>query len=160
MTFKPSFKAKFRPIARVSRGGNPAVFEKKQERPLTGQVQGQIAAQGEERLARTIEKAIKKGIVLYHRFRWTTLKRGLPGYKELDELVVMPGRAVAISVKGVDFVHKSASDVEQDKLNELIILNQLKSYGFDIRKIETVRADQLTTQEDADKVGKDLGIYR
>ena len=119
------------------------------------------AAQGEERLARTLDKAINKGIVREHRFRWTSLKRGTVGYKELDELVIKSnGEVVAISVKGQSFVHRGTAAIEQDKLNELIIMVQLRKYGYMVNKIETVADTELKTQEDADKVARRLGLYR
>lgn len=145
---------------KATRGGafNP---EKKKEVPLTGQVQGLRAAQGEERLARTLDKGIRKGIVKEHRFRWTTLRRGVVGYKELDELVFKTnGDVLAISVKGTEFVHKNAGDKEQDRINELIIIAKLREYGLNVGGVTSVPADKLKTQEDADKVGRTLGVYR
>lgn len=124
-------------------------------------MQGQKAAQGEERLARTIEKAISKKIVRQHYFRWTTLKRGTVGYKELDELIITAnGGVIPVSVKGNDFVHRNAADKEQDKLNEAIILKRLRELGFNAPMIYSVAADDLKTQEQADKVGRKLGFYR
>lgn len=152
-------KSRFIP-PKATRGGgfNP---EKKREAPLTGQVQGLKAAQGEERLARTLDKGVQKGIVKEHRFRWTTLKRGTVGYKELDELVFKTnGDILAISVKGTEFVHKNAGDKEQDRINELIIIAKLREYGFNVGGVTSVPADKLKTQEDADKVGRTLGVYR
>lgn len=151
-------KSKFIPPAPNRGGGwNP---EKKEEKPLTGMVQDQKAAQGEERLARTIEKGLRKGIVRKHYFRWTTLKRGTVGYKELDELVFTLSGVVAISVKGTDFVHKGESARQKDKMNELIILAQLRKLGIDVSEIKSVPADRLKTQEMADKEGRRLGVYR
>lgn len=152
-------RSKFVPPRQTRGGGwNP---DKKQERPLTGQVQGMKAAQGEERLARTLDKAIAKGIVREHRFRWTTMRRGTMNYKELDELVFKSnGDVVAISVKGASFVHRGTAAMEQDKLNELIILTQLRKYGYNVSEVVTVKDFELNTQDDADKVGKKLGLYR
>jgi len=143
-----------------TRGGNTSFINREQEQPLTGRVQDKKAAEGEERLARTIEKGIRKGLVLYHYFRWTTLRRGVVGFKELDELVFTPFGAIAISVKGDDFVHRSAATKEQDKLNELIIMNALNKQGIRVAKITSVPAEKLKTQKDADKVGRELRIYR
>lgn len=151
---------KFTPSSPLSRGGgwNP---DKTPERPLTGTVQNQKAAQGEERLARTLEKAIRKGIVREHRFRWTTLKRNTVGFKELDFLVTKSnGEVVAISVKGKDFVHFGTKAKEQDKINEIIILSRLRELGFNVRNIETVYDADLDTQEKSDEACKKLGLYR
>lgn len=143
-----------------TRGGafNP---DKPPEKPLVGQIQGLKAAEGEERLSRTHDKGIGKGLVRDYRFRWTTLKRGTVGYKELDFLTFKSnGEVLAISVKGSTFVHKTSADKEQDKLNELIILDQLRKYGLNVPEVKTVYAEELETQEAADKVGRKLGIYR
>lgn len=159
-TFGQLPRSKFTP-PNQTRGGNNSFITKKQEAPLTGQVQGMKAAEGEERLARTLEKAIAKGIIREHRFRWTTLKRGTVGYKELDELVIKTsGEVVAISVKGQSFVHRGTAAAEQDKLNELIIMVQLRKYGYRVNEIVTVADTELNTQEDADKVARKLGLYR
>lgn len=159
-TFGQLPRSKFTP-PKQTRGGNNSFITKKQEVPLTGQVQGMKAAEGEERLARTLEKAIAKGIVREHRFRWTTLKRSTMNYKELDELVIKSnGEVVAISVKGASFVHRGTAAMEQDKLNELIIMVQLRKYGYRVNEVVTVKDSELKTQDEADKVARKLGLYR
>ena len=152
-------RSRFSPQKSTRGGGfNP---EKKIEPPLSGQVQGMKAAKGEERFARTLEKGIRKGLVRSHIFRWTTLKRGVVGYKELDHLVIKSnGDVLAVSVKGTDFVHRNAGEKEQDKINEIIILAKLREYGYNVMGITSIPADKLKTQEDADKVGRSLGVYR
>ena len=132
------------------------------ERPLTGVVQNQKAAEGEERLARTLEKSIRKGIVRQHIFRWTTLRRSIANvHKELDSLVELSnGRWVAISIKGGGVVHGSISQQNKDKLNELIIIKKLAELGVYVPEIVTVQADDLKTQESADREGKRIGVYR
>lgn len=160
MTFGQLPRTKFTP-KRPTRGGNVGFFYRKPEQPLTGQVQGLKAAKGEERLARTLEKGIRQRLVREHRFRWTTLRRGTVGYKELDELVFLSnGRILAISVKGKAFVHASGAAKEQDKFNEALILARLRDYGYDVREVTTVYDTELETQELADKVGRKLGVYR
>lgn len=159
-TFGQLPRSKFTP-PKQTRGGDNTFINKPKERPLTGQVQGMRAAEGEERLARTLDKAIAKGIVSEHRFRWTTLRRGTVGYKELDELVIKAnGEVVAISVKGQSFVHRGTAAAEQDKLNELLIMVQLRKYGYRVNEIVTVADTELETQDDADKVARKLGLYR
>lgn len=147
-------------MEKITRGGNTSFVNRDQERPLTGKVQNQKAAQGEERLARTIEKGISKGIVLYHYFRWTTLKRGTVGYKELDEFVMTTFGPIAISVKGEGIIHQTEAQKNQDKLNELKILTRLRELGYPVREIKSVPAAQLKTQADADRIGRKLGVYR
>lgn len=152
-------RSKFSP-PKASRGGG-FNFAKEPEAPLTGQVQGQKSAQGEERFARTLDKGIRKGLVRQHIFRWTTLRRGVVGYKELDELVYKTnGDVLAISVKGKDFVHRNAGDKEQDRINELIIVAKLREYGINVARVTTVYDTELETQEMADKAGRRLGVYR
>ena len=156
----PSFRPRRTAFPEPRKGGG-FQFEKKQERPLTGKVQNLKAAQGEERLARTIERAISKGIVSRHYFRWTTAPRGTNVYKELDELIVKAnGEAIAVSIKGAGFVHRNSSEKEQDKINELIILKNLKQKGFNVAEIKTVFDYDLKTQDGADKVGRKLGFYK
>ena len=132
------------------------------ERPLTGVVQNQKAAEGEERLARTLEKSIRKGIVRQHIFRWTTLRRSIANvHKELDELVELAnGRWVAISVKGDGIVHGGTSQQNKDKLNELIIIKKLAELGVYVPQIISVPANSLKTQEAADKECRKIGVYR
>lgn len=152
-------RSKFTP-PKATRGGG-FNFAKEPEAPLTGTVQNQKAAQGEERFARTLEKGIRKGIVREHVFRWTTMRRGVVGYKELDELVFKSnGEVLAISVKGKNFVHRNAGDKEQDRINELIIVAKLREYGLNVATVTTLYDTELETQELADKAGRRLGVYR
>lgn len=153
-------RRKFSTPARLSRGGgfNPA---KEPESPLTGVVQNIKAAQGEERLWRTHLKGMNKGIVRSTKFRWTTLRRGMIGYKELDFLTEKSnGEVLAISVKGKAFTHFGSLNKEKDKVNEIIILSKLQELGYNVRGITTVFDTDLLTQEQADKKGRELGIYR
>ena len=144
-----------------SRGGgfNP---NKEPERPLRGIVQDQKAAEGEERLARTLEKAIRKGIVRQHIFRWTTLRRSIANtHKELDELVELAnGRWVAISVKGDGIIHGGTTQKNKERVNELNIIKKLAELGVYVSEIITVPANSLKTQEQADKEGRRIGVYK
>jgi len=127
---------------------------------LTGVVQKQKAGQAEERISRTLDKAVNKKNVFKYYFRWTTLKRGTPGYKELDFFILTPARAVALSVKGMDFVHKSSAQKEKDKLNEALILKQLNSLGYNVREVVSITAEDIKTQKDADEAMRKIGVYR
>lgn len=147
-------------MGKITRGGNTSFVNREQERPLTGKVQNQKAAKGEERLARTFDKSVGRGIIMDYKFRWTTLRRGVVGYKELDFLVYSNLGPVAISVKGEDFVHRNAKSKAQDKINELLIMTRLKDLGINVSEIKSVPAEKLKTQKDADKVARDLGLYR
>lgn len=146
--------------SRITRGGNTTFVNREKERPLSGKVQNQKAAKGEERLARTLEKSISKGLVRQYLFRWTTLKRNVVGYKELDFLVMANNGPVAISVKGEAFVHRSSSSKEQDKINEILIISRLRDFGINVDRVHSIPAESLNTQQDADKVARKLGVYR
>jgi len=152
-------KRRFTP-PKQNRGGG---FQpnKKQESPLSGKVQGMKAAQGEERFCRALDVGIGKGLVREHKFRWTTLKRGVVGYKELDSLVFLTnGRVLAVSIKGTSFVHHGSRAMEQDKINEALQIATLKKMGYEVNEITSISADKLNTQEDANKEAKKIGAYR
>lgn len=144
----------------ITRGGNTSFINRTKERPLTGKVQNVKAAEGEERLARTLDRSISKGLVRDYKFRWTTLKRGIVGYKELDFLVNSNLGPVAISVKGEGFVHRGSAAHEQDKINELLIISKLRDMDINVSEVKTISAEKLKTQKEADKAAKDLGLYR
>jgi hypothetical protein len=144
----------------ITRGGNTSLIQKKQERPLTGRVQNQRAAKGEERFSRTLEKSVSKKAIRGYYFRWTTLRRGTIGYRELDFLVFGLNGVTAISVKGTDYVHKNGAEKARDRLSELTILQKLNSMGINVREIKSLPAEKLETQEMADKAARELGVYR
>lgn len=151
-------KNKFIPPAQ-SRGGHSGFFFVQPEEELSGFVNGLQAAQGEERLVRTTRKGIQKGSVRNFFFRISPgVPKGVPGWKELDLLVVLVGRNLAFSVKDMSFVHANAADQAQDSLNEIILLQRLRAIGYDTPRIISIDASRLETQEGADKVGKEYGI--
>lgn len=150
----------FRPPTRLSRGG---AFRPNQEpeRPLTGKVKDLKASDDEERLSRTLEKGIKKGIVRDYEFRWTSARRGSIFYKEMDfKITLTNGTLVPIMLVENSFVHRGAGAKEKDKLNEIHLLQKLQELGYNVREIIKVPNEQISTQEKADKVGRKLGIYR
>lgn len=151
-------KNKFRPPEQT-RGGYTNFFAVEREEPLTGLVNGLQAAQGEERLVRTTRKGIQKGSVRNFFFRISPgVPKGVPGWKELDLLVVLVGRNLAFSIKDMSFVHANAADQAQDSLNEIVLLQRLRAIGYDTPRIISIDASRLETQEGADKVGKEYGI--
>ena len=151
-------RRKFSP-PKATRGGWKGAINKEQEAPLTGMVQNLKAAKGEERLSRTVYKAMNKGLVVDFKFRYSPgMKKGVPGWKELDLLVVTPSRPIAISVKGASFVHLDTG--AQDAWNELLLTVRLRKEGYPVFKVESVYDYELNTQEDADKVAKRLGFWR
>lgn len=143
-----------------TRGGNTSFLNREKEKPLTGQVQGIKATEGEERFANVLNKSITKGLIRNYTFRFTTLSRRTTHYKELDFLVITNNQPVAISVQGTSFVHRSSSSKNQDLINDLIILSKLRELGFNIPKITNVSADDLETPQKAEKIGRQLGLYR
>ena len=154
---KPRYKG-FKP-PKATRGGWTGFFNTPQEDPLTGVVQGLKAAQGEERLARTLDKAISSGLVTRYYFRMSPLiPKQMPGWKELDFLIETFFQPIAISVKGAGFVHLGST--EADKFNEMLLKFRLDKLGYKVHDIITVFDYELTTQKDADNVGRRLGIYR
>ena len=157
-TFGQLPRTKFTPPKHERRAFIP---EKKTEPPFTGQVQGLRAAEAEERFARTLNKGIAKGIVREYAFRWTTMRRGTVGFKELDNLITKTnGEVVALMFTEETFVHKGERAANQDKLNRLIILSALRNYGYNVSEIVVVLNSKLKTQEESDKQGKLLGVYR
>lgn len=151
-------KKKFSPPPQT-RGGWKGFINKNVERPLSGMVQNLKAAQGEERFARTLEKAKMQGLVTNYEFRMSPGQaKQTPGWLELDYFIETPGRAIAISVKGFSFVHKNTQ--AKDALNELMILTRLRKMGYSVQKVETVYDYELSTQEGADKIAKKFGVYK
>lgn len=150
----------FRPPSRLSRGG---AFRpnKEPERPLTGQVKGLKASDDEERFANVLNKGIGKGIVSGYEFRLTTAKRGSVFYKELDFLIkTTTGRVLAIMFQENSFVHRSAGSKEKDKLNQIHLLQKIRELGYNVREITLVPNEKAYTEEKAEKLGKELGVYR
>jgi len=146
---------------RPTRGGSTIAFNREKEAPLTGKIDDLKASEGEERFDRTLDKAIKQGTLRGRYFRWTTLKRGVPGYKELDFLTISAnGKATAVSIRGTDYVHRSSSAKNQDLINDLIIMQALSKLGYNVSQITNVDASKLISQEDSDNAARKLGLLR
>lgn len=159
MNFGKLPRNSFRP-PRPNRGGafRPS---KEPERPLTGKVQNLKASDNEELFSRMLNKSIGKRIVSRYEFRTTTAKRGSVFYKELDFLCfTTTGRVLAIMFTEASFVHKSAGSKAQDKLNQIHILQKLREKGYNVREITVILNSEVESQEQADKMGKKLGLYR
>lgn len=151
-------KKRFTP-PKATRGGYTNFFNKEPETPLTGEINGLKAAKGEERLARALKKRMKAGTVRNFFFRSSPgLRKGQPGWKELDFEISTTFGTVAISVEGADFVHRGESKRNQDKLNELLLMQRLAQIGRPVSKIERVFDYELKTQADAEKVLSRLGV--
>jgi len=151
-------KKRFTP-PKATRGGYTDFFAKETEAPLTGEINGLKAAKGEERLARALNKLLKIGRINGFYFRSSPgLRKGMPGWKELDFEISTLWGTVAISVEGAEFVHKGESKRNQDKLNEMLIMQRLAQIGRPVRNIERVFDYELKTQADAEKVLRRIGI--
>lgn len=115
---------------------------------LYGWVNGLSATQGEERFYRAL---VKQMDVRNIAFRVPVgAPRGMPGWKELDFFVETYSGFRAIQIDGIDYVHRGTS--EEDIIRDLITLKYLSSYNIGI--VTHVRADELLTQEDADRVAR------
>lgn len=149
---------KFSP-PKATRGGNYGFITKEKETPLTGKVNGLKAAQGEERMARVLEKKMQAGVVKRYYFRSSPgMPKGTPLWRELDFEIFLPSGTIAVSVEGASFVHRGESARNKDKISELLIMERLAKLGRAVPKIERVFDYELTTQKDAEKAVKKLGI--
>lgn len=119
-TFK--FKTQRNPV-KMNLPSLPQISANEDE-PLTGQVQGMQASAGEENLARAYDEL---GFQYYFR-HVVGAPKGLPGWKELDFLVLTKGMLYAVEVDTA-FTHRNKEYA--DVLHDAIILNdrELNSYG-------------------------------
>ena len=118
---------------------------------LTGYVHDIPATQGEERFAKALD--LYSAVVMYYYFRMPLLApQGMPGWKELDFFISTIMGYFAVQIDGMEFVHRGTQ--ARDALNDILMLEALKDYS--ISTILHVRADQLTTQEDANRVVRRL----
>lgn len=118
---------------------------------LSGNVQGMKASAGEERFAKALAKITA---VSGFQFRYTIgAPRGLPGWKELDFVVVRSGILFAFEVDTA-FTHrdKKASDV----LHDAIALKELAKLGMELHPV-IIHLDgesDLLDQKKADATAK------
>lgn len=83
---------------------------------LSGEVQGMKASAPEERLAKALDKA-----QMQYLFRYTVgAPRGLPGWKELDFLILTKGIIYAVEVDTA-FTHRDKAN--SDVLHDAIVQN-------------------------------------
>lgn len=142
-----------------TRGGNTSFINREKEAPLTGKINNLKAAQGEERMARVLNKKMNTGNVRGYYFRSSPgLPKGLPGWKELDFEIFTLSGTVAVSVEGASFVHHGESKRNQDLINELLLMERLKKLGRPVPRIERIFDYQLKTEADAEKALKKIGI--
>ena len=103
--------------------GFPSISRDEPEQ-LSGEVQGMEASAPEERMAKALTKAN-----MNFKFRLVIgAPKGMPGWKELDFLVMESGLLYAMEMDTA-FTHRSKE--QKDKLHDALILNdkELQSYG-------------------------------
>lgn len=103
----------------------PRLSDAEDGEQLAGEVQGFAASAPEERMARALDKA-----QIQYIFRYTVgAPRGLPGWKELDFVVLTKGVVYALEVDTA-FTHRAKA--QADILHDAIIQNdpELQSTGM------------------------------
>jgi hypothetical protein len=145
---------------KATRGGNTSFFKKEKEENLSGKINGLKAAQGEERLARALDRRIKAGTVRTFYFRSSPgmQKSNATLWRELDFEIFTLSGTMAVSVEGSAYVHRGESKRNQDKLNEVLLMSRLAKVGRPVAKIERVFDYELKDQAGAETVLKRLGI--
>ena len=118
---------------------------------LEGQVQGRKASAGEERFAKALAKI---SAVDGFQFRYTIgAPRGLPGWKELDFVVMKANMLYAFEVDTA-FTHREKSS--SDTLHDAIALIELKKLGMELYPV-IIHLDgesDLADQSKADQTAK------
>jgi hypothetical protein len=117
---------------------------------LSGNINGMKASAGEERFAKALRKI---AAVDGFEFRYTTMPRGLPGYKELDFLVQARNMVYAIEVDTA-FTHRDKG--RADVLHDAIILAHLEQKGYQVfaTVIHLDGESDLVNQQNADRTAK------
>lgn len=112
-TFK--FRVPGSPV-KIALPSRPQINSGTEEERLTGQVDGMTASAGEERLAKAFDDA---GI--QYQFRYVVgAPKGLPGWKELDFVVMRGGMVYTVEVDTA-FTHRGKEYA--DVLHDAIVLN-------------------------------------
>lgn len=123
-----------------------------EEELLTGEVQGVKASAPEERMAKALDKA-----KIQYIFRYTVgAPRGLPGWKELDFLVLTKGIVYAVEVDTA-FTHREKGNT--DVLHDAIIQNDREINSSGILWPQVIHADgdtDLSTNDSAKSYVKKL----
>lgn len=122
MAFK--FRTYRNPLKSLNLPSFPSIDSGEDPEVLIGTVNGFSASAPEERLARAFDKA-----KIQYEFRLTVgAPRGLPGWKELDFVVMSKGLMYAVEVDTA-FTHRQKE--QQDVLHDAIIMNdpELRKMG-------------------------------
>ena len=131
----------------------PRIEQGEEAELLEGTVQGMKASKGEERFARALSKITA---VDGFQFRYAVgAPKGLPGWKELDFVVVKGGTLYAIEVDTA-FTHRDKK--ASDTLHDAIILKELAKLGMQLHPIvihldgESDLADQSKANQTAKRL--------
>ena len=125
----------------------------KEEETLTGVVQDKPAAEGEERLAKTLSKRKMK---FAFGTNPTGIPTGMPGWLTLDFLVETRFGIRAFEIDDLEFIHKGQREKAEQLIKDARRLEGLNKQGYNVRKIEHIDNAKLLTQDDADKTGREL----
>jgi len=123
----------------------PKLNNKAPEEFFTGQVRGLKAAAAEERVARALDML---NVEYYFRFG-TAGGRGAPGWKEIDFLFPLHGKHYPVDLVEKTFIHRGTDT--HDKMNEAIIMDQLKKGGYNPQPFMEWDNALFTTQKGTDE---------
>ena len=138
MAFK--FKIQKNPV-KIPLPPRPQIESDSEPEQLMGQVQGMKASAPEERLARALDKAN-----LQYIFRYTVgAPRGLPGWKELDFVIMAHG---LVYTQEVDTAFTHRDKAQSDILHDAIIQNDVELHSMGEMWPEVFHADGDTQLAD------------
>lgn len=134
---------KTRSPVKINLPGFPPLQSRDEPEALTGYVNDMDASAPEERLAKALDKA---GVSYY--FRWTVgAPRGLPGWKEVDFIVMSGGLLYTVEVDTA-FTHRSKAMA--DILHDAIILNDRNLQAMGTLYPQVLHADGDTELASSD----------
>lgn len=143
-----AFRYKVPRKVQMDRGRVLPQISKPQE-VLSGVVQGKAVPEDEERAYRA---ALKTGRVEGIWVQFDIGPKGLPGHRQLDQLINTDTEWRAIEIDGVGFVHKGASARAKDRLADMQRVDGLRNMGIFLRRgVEHVPDTKLQNQDDADR---------
>ena len=120
---------------------------------LRGSIQNRSAAQGEERFSKVL---YKRRLEFEYENIPTIEPRHTPGYLTLDFLVKTNFGYRAFEIDDMEFIHHGQREKAEAMLKDFRRLEGLNAKGYNVLKIEHIDAARLKTQDDTEKVGKEL----
>ena len=119
---------------------------------LTGYVDGAAASDIEERFSRSLRGNSE---VTGYKFREPVISpRNLPGQLEVDYVVEVNGTVYAFQLDG-DFAHKGIGKKMDDARKDELVNAYLKQ-KYNAMPVKRIPGDQLQTQDDTDRMLKEL----